>query len=91
MSVSILDGGQEMEELVDSIGGLCNPDNSLGPEILELSMPLNEPVMPSLDEFCTCAPTQDAYILESIYKEFPKYLKLPTLYNMPLRVTFFFI
>ena len=70
MSVSIVDAGQEPEELSETVGGLCNPDNSIRfadsievkPKPPQLSLP---------DEFCACRPSQDAY-LSSAVNNFPK-------------------
>jgi len=71
MSVSILDAGLEMEELGDSISGLCNPENSiLLPEIVPLRMPAE--ITPPTDDFCSCAPNQDAYLLDANDMQYSK-------------------
>lgn len=69
MSVSILDAGLEMEELGDSISGLCNPENSILTEVV----PLSAKVTPPTDDFCSCPPNQDAYLSDANDKQYSKY------------------
>lgn len=69
MSVSIVDAGQEPEELIDTVGGLCNPDNSIRfADSIELKQrPTRLP-----DEFCACRPSQDAYLSNTVVNNHPK-------------------
>ena len=69
MSVSIVDAGQEAEELIDTIGGLCNADNSL-----QLADTIEKKQMPSIaDEFCACRPFEDAFVSNAVVNNNLKY------------------
>jgi hypothetical protein len=65
MSVSVVDAGQEPEELIDTISGLCNPDNSIrftdSIETKQKSFPISLP-----DMFCACRPFEDAYLSNAV-------------------------
>lgn len=72
MSVSIIDAGQEPEELIDTIGGLCNPDNSL--RVDDVTAEFQSGSIQSLpDEFCFCRPSQDAYLSNSVANHHARY------------------
>ena len=65
MSVSVVDAGQEPKELIDTIGGLCNRDNSLRyTDSIETKTKQSPVSLP--DEFCACRPFEDAYLSNSI-------------------------
>lgn len=65
MSVSVVDAGPEPEELTETIGGLCNPDNNIR---LADSMKTKQKQSQALflEEFCACRPSQDAYLSNAI-------------------------
>ncbi|XP_045033419.1 von Willebrand factor D and EGF domain-containing protein isoform X2 [Daphnia magna] len=65
MSVSVVDAGPEPEELTETIGGLCNPDNNIR---LADSMKTKQKQSQVLfsEEFCACRPSQDAYLSNAI-------------------------
>lgn len=71
MSVSVLDGGQEPEELVDAVAGLCNPDNNI--EHFASIPVVREAVdAPKSEDFCACTPSQDAYLSNTVITNLPK-------------------
>lgn len=71
MSVTIVDAGQEPEELTESIGGLCNPDNNI--RLIDSTEVTQSPSrVPLTDEFCACRPSQDAYLSNAIVNNLPK-------------------
>lgn len=63
MSVSIVDAGPEPDELIETIGGLCNPDNNIRSTD---SMKMKQKQLLFPEEFCACRPSQDAYLSNSI-------------------------
>lgn len=70
MSVSIVDAGQEPEEIVESVGGLCNPDNSIRfADSVDLKQQHSQ--LPLPEEFCACRPSQDAFLSNAV-NNFPK-------------------
>lgn len=71
MSVSIIDAGQELEELIDTIGGLCNPDNNIRiTDSTQLKQQSLQPPLP--EEFCFCQPSQDAFLTNTVVNHNPK-------------------
>lgn len=72
MSVSLVDAGQEHDDLVETVSGLCNPGNHLEVEKSKKKKAYAARQRHLPDEFCTCSPSQDAFLSSVQVHNLPK-------------------